>query len=313
VTKKTEFDVIIIGGGPAGLSAALWCSDLGLKSVVLERRSEFGGQLLKIRGAITNYLGREVSDGREMRDIFLAQVETRKNIDLKTEAEISNIDFEDLSVTCADDNVLAAKAVVIATGVRRRKLNVEGESEFYGKGILESGVRDKDLVKGKRILIVGGGDAALENTLLLAKTAGKIYVVHRGNNFKARSEFVMQLNVNPCIKVLFESVVTRFAGGEMINEARIKNIRTGETRILEIDAALIRIGIKPNTEFLNGQLELDSEGYLAVNTRCQTSRPNVFAIGDVANPISPTIGSSIGTGSTTAKAIFYLLNYKERL
>jgi thioredoxin reductase (NADPH) len=216
-------------------------------------------------------------------------------------------------VNLADGTVLRAKALVIATGVGRRKLNVDGETKFYGKGILESGQRDKNLVKNKRVLIVGGGDAALENAVLLAKTARQVYIVHRSNKFKARREFVDQLNGNPQISILFESVVTKFTGRETLTGAEIQNLQTGETKNLEIDAALIRIGVEPNTAFLNGKLKLDDQGYITINSLGETSLPRVFAIGDVANPMSPTISSATGMGSTAAKTIFALLNHKKSL
>jgi thioredoxin reductase (NADPH) len=310
--SEQKFDVIIIGGGPAGLSTALWCADLGLSVLVLERQPEFGGQLLNIYNPIKNYLGRETANGREMRDIFLAQVRERL-IDLKSGAELSDINLENLSIALSDGSVVNGNALVIATGVRRRGLNVEGESQFYGKGIIESGQRDKNLVKNKRVLIVGGGDAALENALLLSKTAKEVFVVHRRKKFRARQEFVERLNNNPRVKVLFESVVTRFTGDEALTGAHVQNIRTRTIEPLETDAALIRVGVEPNTDFLNRMLQLDTEGYIVVNSGCETDLPRVFAVGDVANPTSPTISTAAGTGATAAKTIRFLLNHKKGL
>jgi len=310
--SQFDFDVLVIGGGPAGLATALWCDDLGMSAVVLERQTEFGGQLLNIHAAIRNYPGLETANGREMRDVFLLQVQQR-NIKLKAAAEIAETDLAELSVTDSEGSVYSAQAIVIATGVRRRRLNVEGESEFYGKGIIVSGQRDRELIKEKRLLIVGGGDAALENAALLSDEAAETTVVIRRSGPSARTEFIDKLKGNARVKFLFDSEVTAFTGGEMLSGATVKNNKSGTTDILDIDVALIRIGVEPNTEILAGAVDLDPHCYINVDHECETNLPGVFAIGDVANPISPTISTAIGTASTAAKRIFVWINHKEKL
>jgi thioredoxin reductase (NADPH) len=310
--QQQTFDVIIIGGGPSGLATALWCADLGMSCVVLEQRNEFGGQLLNIHAAIKNYPGRETANGREMRDIFVSQVQ-RQNIELRTGVSIAKLELAGSAVVDSNGAIYSAKAIAIATGVRRRRLNVEGETEFYGNGIIESGQRDKEFVKGKRLLIVGGGDAAFENAILLAVVAAKVTVVIRKSAPSARAEFVDKVRDQPRVKLLFDSEVTRFSGGKVLSAANIKNSKSGATDVLNIDTALIRIGVGPNTEMLHGTLALDPHGYIIVNHECETSVPGIFAVGDVANPISPTISTATGTGATAAKKIFSLLSHKNLL
>ena len=307
--SQVYFDVVIVGGGAAGLSTALWCDDLGMSSVVVEQRTEFGGQLLNIHAAIKNYPCRETANGREMRDVFLSQVEKR-NVDLRTGVEITKIDTAGRSVVDSAGEIYSAQAIVIATGVRRRRLDVEGEAEFYGKGIIESGQRDRELVRGKRLLIVGGGDAALENAALLSDVAAETTVVIRKNAPTARAEFVDKLKGNPRVRFLFDSEVTAFTGRELLSGASVKNNKSGLPDVLEIDAALVRIGVEPNTEIVAAAIDLDSHGYIKVNRECETNVPGVFAIGDAANPVSPTISTAIGTASSAAKKIFALLNHK---
>src|ERR1044072_598819 len=157
-------DVIIIGAGPAGLSAALWWGELGLGTLVLQQGAGSGGQFVPVYNTVENYLGVSAANGRELRDLFAAQVED-KEFDLWTEAEIESVDLKARRVRLRSGEELQSIALIIATGVRRRRLGVPGESEFEGRGVLESGRLDQDKVKGEDVLIVGGGGAAAENGL----------------------------------------------------------------------------------------------------------------------------------------------------
>ena len=186
--RDAEFDVIIAGGGPAGLSALLWCADLGLDAILLEKEAEFGGQLLLTHNAIQNYLGVAAANGRELRDIFLRHLENA-NLARLAGAAIANADLSQKTLTLADGTEYSGRAIIIATGVRRRKLRVPGEEKFHGKGILESGKQAADAMHGKTVVIVGGGDAALENALIISETARKVVVVHRRPDLTARDEF----------------------------------------------------------------------------------------------------------------------------
>ena len=298
----TDFDVIIIGGGAAGLSAALWCDELGLSTLLVEKNGECGGQLLRVYNRIENHLGICAADGREMRDVFLHQTEKR-NFRTRLNAEVSGFDPFDKIIFLSGGESLTARSIVIATGVRRRRLNVAGESEFAGQGIIESGKKEQSAVSGKRVLIVGGGDAALENSLILAETAARVFLVHRRREFSARSEFVEQARRNPKIEILTESVVRKINGTDRLASADLENLPTGELRTVEIENLLIRVGIEPNTEILRGKLDLDADGYVKVNQSGETSVENVFAAGDVANRVAPTVSTAVGTGAAAAKAI----------
>lgn len=303
-----KFDVIIIGGGVAGLSSALWCDELGLSALLFEEKNELGGQLLWVYNEIKNYLGREASNGRELRDIFVEQIAARQ-FEMRLNARISKIDLEKKEVTLADQNTFSARAIVIASGISRRKLNVAGEDDFKDRGIIESGKKNADSVKGKNVVIIGGGDAAFENALILGENADRVTLIHRRRNFRAREEFVSQVEQNPKVEILTQTAVLKIAGKEHVESVEIKNLHTGESRILPADTVLIRIGVEPNTSMLRGQLELDKNGYVIINSECESSAKGVFAVGDVANPTAPTISSAAGMGATAAKAVFSLLNY----
>jgi len=303
-----SFDVIIIGGGAAGLSAGLWCAELNLNYLLLEAETELGGQLLWTHNQIKNHLGIEAENGRELRDVFIKQVESRQ-FNYRLHSEISSIDFENKKISLESGEEFSAQALVIATGIRRRKLNVAGEEKFKNKGIIESGKRDGNLVKGKKALIIGGGDAAFENALILAETASEITLVHRQNNFRARSEFVEQAKNNPKVKILTDTTVRKFVGRERVEAVELENLHTKKEFKLAVEAVLIRIGVEPNTEILRGKIELDEQGCVKINQNCETNIKGIYAIGDVANPIAPTVSSAVGMGATAAKAIFSQLNF----
>ncbi len=298
-----DFDVIIVGGGAAGLSAALWCDDLGLNALLVEAGAELGGQLLWTYNRIENHLGATAESGRELRDRFLKQIEKRKFL-LKLSSEICKIDFEKKFVTLKDDEKFTAKSLIIATGIKRRKLNIEGEEKFRNKGIIESGKRDRSFAKGKMGMVVGGGDAAFENALILVETAKNVTLVHRGINFSARSEFIERVKQTSKINVLTETVVQKITGSNRLKAVELKNLQTGEISKLPMDALLIRIGVEPNTEHFGGKLHFDNAGYIKINSICETNIKGVFAVGDVANPTAPTISSAVGMGATAVKAIF---------
>lgn len=302
-----NFDVIIIGGGAAGLSAALWCAELKLKTLVLERGAELGGQLLRVYNPIKNHLGVETENGRELLDVFLRQLKNYQ-FTVRLQSEIARVDLRNKSVMLAGGETFRARAIVVATGVRRRKLNVEGEEKFEGKGIIESGARDADAVKNKNVCIIGGGDAALENALILAETASEVTLIHRQKDFRARAEFIAQVEKNPKVKIYTETIVQGIFGKQKVETVELENLKTRKRIEKNVEAVLIRIGVEPNTDFLGEKLNMDERGYIKITQNCETNIETVYAVGDAANPIAPTVSSAVGMGATVAKAIFARLN-----
>ncbi len=293
---------MIAGGGPAGLSALLWCADLDLVAILLEKEVEFGGQLLLTHNAIQNHLGVEAANGREMRGAFLRQVE---NTDAKrfTSARIIEANLTQKTFTLADGAEYSGRAIVIATGVRRRKLMVPGEEEFFGLGILESGIKAVDEMHGKTVLIVGGGDAALENAVMLSKTARRVVVVHRRGEFTARKEFKSAAESSDRIDFCLDTRVTDILGKENVEAVELMHQISGKTSRVLADAVLIRIGVEPNTELFRGQIDLDEGGYIIIDANCATSMQGVFAAGDAASRTAPTISAAVGHGAIAVRAI----------
>ena len=302
-------DVIIIGAGPAGLSTAFWCDELGLDTLVLEQSEQVGGQLHRVYNPINNYLGLKASNGEELLAQFTAEVDSA-DFDLWTQTSISSVDLKAKRVSLASGEELQSIALVIATGVRPRELGVPGEKEFAGKGMIESGARDRELFAGQDVCVVGGGDAAVENALLLAEVCPTVTLVHRGKKLRARPEFRERLQSQHCITVFTESVLTRIMGGERIEAVEIQRKQGLKPFQLAVRGVLIRIGVEPNAELFREQLETDPGGYVVVNSQQETNVPMVFAIGDVSNPVAPTISGATGAGATAAKVIASRLNAK---
>jgi thioredoxin reductase (NADPH) len=296
------YDVLIIGAGPAGLSAARWCDELGLDTLVLEQAEVIGGQLLSVHNAVENYLGLRAANGRELRDLFAEQTKNC-DFDLWTNVQLDSIDLRTKRVTLKSGEELQSIAVVIATGLRRRRLGIPGETEFAGRGIIESATRDRDQLAGKDVCVIGGGDAAAENALLLAEVCPTVTLVHRSKKMRARREFTEQLHTNHCITVFPESIVHRIIGNDAVEGVEIERGGAIKPFQMAVQGVLIRIGWEPNTEFIRSQLELDEDGYVIVGSQQETSVANVFAIGDVANPLAPTIAGAVGAGATAAKVI----------
>jgi len=300
-------DVLIIGAGPAGLAAALWCDELGLDALVLEQAEAVGGQLLSIYNPIENYPAASAKNGRE----FLALLSERldaADFDLWTNTAIESVDLKTKRVVLQSGEQLQSISIIIATGVRRRQLGVPGETEFAGRGILESATRDREQLAGKDVCIVGGGDAAAENALLLADVCPTVTVVHRGRTLKARREFTEQMVGHHSITIFPESVVTRILGDNEVEAVEILRKDALKPFQMAVQAVLLRIGVEPNTELFREQLTVNEQKYVVVNGEQETNVANVFAIGDVANPLAPTISGATGAGATAAKVIASRLN-----
>lgn len=294
-------DVLIVGAGPAGVSAALWARSLDLDVELLDSDAVPGGQLHHIHFPLGNAAGVVSGNGAAIAARFAQQlgesaVRVRHDtvaVALEGEPELPQI------VTSAGARIPAA-AVLIATGVRKRRLDVPGERELEGRGVTTSATRDRAQLAGKRVAMVGGGDAAYENALLLARERCEVVLLVRGQP-RARAEFRRAVEVEPAITVLQPATVLAVLGEHAVRGVRLR--RDGEVEERAVDAVVVKVGVLPNTEWCTGAVALDGAGFIAVNGTLQTSRPRVWAAGDVTRPVRLGVAGAIGQGALAAAAI----------
>ena len=300
-SEESSFDVVIIGGGPGGLSAATWCAELGLSALIVESTQELGGQLLWIHNPITNHLGGSFANGRSMRDALLNQLAERRFV-VAFGTEVISIDCSAQCLVLSNGRRVGYRYLILATGLSRRTLGLDGESRLLGKGVLESGAGQRESVRGNTVAVIGGGDAAVENALILSEFASKVYLIHRRDCFSARDEMISRLKDKVNVEIMFDTRLESIDGDERLVSINVSE-GNGSVREIPVDNLLIRIGFAPNSSLLRGMVDTDEVGFVVVNSEFETSDPMIYAIGDVACPVAPTISAAIGAGSVAAKSI----------
>ncbi len=297
-----EYQVIVIGGGPAGISALLWCHSLGLSALMLEQAPELGGQMLQMFHPVLEYPGFPNATGHELRDQFAAHLHT---YDLKYQlaAKIEAVDTTARRVVLKGEN-LQAQAIIIATGARNRTLGFAEEERFPGTIFSQSATRDAKLFSGKEVVVVGGGDSAFEDCLILAESCPRVTLLHRSENFRARKSWQESVLANPKIQVQPNCEIISIAqlSVEMV-ELTVKNHAKDSTEKISAGGVFVRLGIQPNTDFLRRQIALDEAGYVVTNQAQQTSVEWIYAVGDVCRPVCLSVATAIGHGAIAAKDI----------
>ncbi len=291
---KDVYDVVIVGGGPSGFTAALYSSRAMLKTLLLERGA-VGGQAA-ITDAIDNYPGfPEGIKGPELMERFQKQAE-RFGMELKLE-EVNGISSEGKErIVHAGDKAYRAKAIIITTGSDPNKLGVPQEQELTGRGVSYCATCDGPFFNDSDIMVVGGGNSALDEGLFLTRFAKKVTIVHRRDQLRADKIFQQRAFANPKMDFLWDSVIEEIIGGQAVEGARLKNVKTGETSDKPIEGVFIFIGTTPNTDFIKGTIELDERGYIVTNEKLETSMPGVWAAGDVQDPVYRQVVTSAGQG-----------------
>jgi thioredoxin reductase (NADPH) len=299
-------DLIIIGAGPAGLTAGLYAGRFKLNTRIFEKLS-FGGQIL-LSPSIENYPG--FPEGVSTFDLiekFKKQVE---DLGLKVESEnvISITPQGNTYNLQTESGIFETKAIIIASGAFSKRLKVEGEERLIGKGVSYCGTCDGPLFKGKDIIVIGGGDRALEDALFLANYANALYLVHRRDEFRASKILVDKVKANPKIKLILDSVVEEIIGQEKVERVKVKNVKTGESSGISCQGVFIFVGIVPNTGFIKDLVKTNEYGFISVDQKMHTSREGIFACGDCAEKGLYQVVSACGDGATAADSAHkYLL------
>ncbi|RMF54555.1 thioredoxin-disulfide reductase [Candidatus Woesearchaeota archaeon] len=273
------YDVIIIGGGAAGLTAAIYASRANLKTLVVEGEQP-GGQLV-LTSVVENFPGfPEGIQGAELMQRIRKQAERFGPEFIKK--NVTSVDFskKPFVVSLGDQN-LEAKSVIIATGSKPRRLGLDSEKRLIGRGVTYCATCDGYFFKDKEVIVVGGGDAAMEEALFLAKLVRKVSVVHRRDKLRASKIMQERAFKNEKIVFIWDSVVEEILGENMVEGVKLRNVKTNKVSEHKTDGVFVAIGHIPNTEFLKGQLEIDQKGYIVVRNHVFTSKKGVFSAGDV--------------------------------
>lgn len=297
-----NYQVIIIGGGPAGISALLWCHSLGLSAVILEQAAELGGQMLQMFHPVLEYPGFPNATGHELRDQFAAHLHAY-DLQYRLAANIEAVDTVARRIVVNGEN-LQAQAIIIATGASNRTLGFTEEENLRGTIFSQSATRDAKLFAGKEVVVIGGGDSAFEDCLILAEICPRVTLLHRSANFRARKSWQENVFANPKIHVRpNEEIIAITQSSPDTVELTVKNRVTNSTEKISAGGVFVRLGIHPNTDFLRGQIALDEAGYVATNQTQQTSVEWIYAVGDVCRPVCLSVATAIGHGAIAAKDI----------
>ena len=295
---KDYYDVVVIGGGPGGMSAALYAGRAGLSCLVIEGNTT-GGQMNET-DIIENYPGFEEIKGpvlgekmRRHAEKFGAQFHTATVIDANFTGQVKRVILD-------DGKVISSEVVIISTGASHRKLSVPGEKEFSGKGVSYCATCDGHFFKGKRVALVGGGDTAMTEALYLANLVDEVLVIHRRDKLRATKVLQERAFERPNIKFVWDSIVKEIKGSDKVEKVVVENKKTGERTELEVAAVFIAIGVVPNSEIFKGKVHMDSQGYIVTDENMETNVKGVYAVGDVRSKKLRQVVTAVAEGAIAA-------------
>ncbi|RAI10855.1 MAG: thioredoxin-disulfide reductase [Candidatus Melainabacteria bacterium] len=278
MTDKT-FDIIILGGGPAGLSAAIYAARSAAKTAIIDI-SMLGGQPSNYL-ELENYPGFAKIGGYDLMEKFEEHADMF-GIQKFPMEEIQSVDLtSDIKTVTTLNGEFKAKSIIIATGAQSKKLGVEGEKEFVGRGVSYCAVCDGAFYKDKVVAVVGGGNAAVEEACYLTKFASKVYLIHRRDELRADKIVQERAFKNEKLEFIYDTIVNKINGENLVKSATIENVKTHEIKDLAIDGIFPYIGFEPNADLFTGQVKQDKNGFIIVDEAMQTSVKGVYAIGDV--------------------------------
>ncbi len=294
------YDLIIIGSGPAGLSAAVYGKRAGLKLLVVEKAPMSGGQVLNTY-EVDNYLGMPGVNGFDMGQQFREHAD-KLGVEFK-ETQVSAIqDKGSYKLILTDAGEFKAKTVILAAGAVHAQLGVPGEERLGGRGVSYCATCDGAFFRDRTVAVVGGGDVALEDAIYLARTCGKVYLIHRRDELRGAMVLQQELKEFSNLEILYSHVVEEIEGEEAVERVRVRNVKTDERKELSVAGIFIAVGIRPGTELVQGLAECDAEGYVLAGEDCATNVPGLFAAGDVRRKPLRQIVTAVADGANAAAA-----------
>jgi len=296
-----HYDVIIIGGGPAGLAAGLYAARAGLKSLLLER-GIFGGQIVNAR-LVENYPGfPEGISGTELGE-FIHQQATKYGLETLT-TEVTGVRTGSAYEVSTTEGSIQAESIIIAVGSEYRKLDVSGEERLSGRGVSYCATCDGFFFRNRDVAVVGGGDTAITDALELAQHCRKVYIIHRRDQLRATNALQEKAFSQPKIELVWNSVVDEIVGDNMLKSLRLRNVKTGQSSDLEVDGIFVAVGLKPNSQAFSQLVTLDEAGFIVTDEMMRTSVPGIFAAGDVRHNSFRQVITAAGDGAGAAMSAF---------
>ena len=304
------YDVVIVGGGPGGLSAGIYAMRAALKTILIEKGAA-GGQVA-MSDAVENYPGFEHITGYELSQKFLEHARSY-GMELVQEEVVAVEPGLDLhTVRLANGDILKTHTVILATGGSPRKLEIPGEDDYYGKGVSYCGVCDGFFFREKTVVVVGGGDTATEEALYLSKLAKHVYLVHRRDALRASMILQQRVNDECKIEILWNTIVTEVkANNEGVNGVKLQDTKTGEQRELATDGVFIFVGFVPNNQLVPAGIKMNADGYVVTNEKCETNMPGIYVIGDLREKYAKQIVIAAADGCTAALVAAYYVEMKK--
>ncbi len=298
------FDMIIIGSGPAGLSAAIYAKRARLNVLVIEKNGISGGQVLNTY-EVDNYPGLPGISGSDLSEHFREHADRIEVPFIMDEVEGIRIDDE-IKMVYGQEKEYSCRTLIIATGARHAKLQVPGERELSGMGVSYCATCDGAFFRGRTVAVVGGGDVAVEDAIFLARGCAKVYVIHRRNELRAAKSLQESLFQLPNVEMIWSNVVKEIKGEEQVQSICIEDVHTGEQKDLQVDGVFIAVGILPNSNEYTGKLSMNGQGYIIAGEDGTTSQAGVFAVGDVREKQLRQIVTAVADG---ANAVFSAQRY----
>jgi thioredoxin reductase (NADPH) len=292
------YEVIIVGGGPAGLTAGLYSSRAGLTSILIEK-GIFGGQITYAEH-VENFTGfPQGISGQELGEKMHEQAR-KHGLKILT-AEVTGLEMQgEMKLVKTTEGDYTGRTVIMAGGAVRRKLGVEGETRLTGRGVSYCAVCDSAFFRDQRVAVVGGGDTAITEALHLAKFASNITIIHRRDQLRAGHVLQEKLRSEPKIDFLWDTTVTAIEGADMVERIKLLNVKTGQGAEMEVSGVFVSVGTNPDTEYVKTILPLDESGYIITNEKMETPVPGIFAAGDIRHNSARQAITAAGDGATAA-------------